>query len=304
MTPRILILGLGALGGRIACQLSLAGVPILGVLRDHGGTGGSKKDITYQDRHGNLLRASVPIAASPAEARDFNPTYALVAVKSYHTPQVCDYLLKALPQGAAAVTLQNGLGNLERLEQTLGRDRAAAGVCTYGASLSGDRVLWGGDGEIALGSLWGRDLSDLAQALRSAGFNARLSNDPLGDLWQKAAVNCCINPLTAILRIPNGGLLKSPCLKIVDAVVHEVALAANLMGVKMDPQKTLDVVRRVMEATCNNKSSMLQDIEAGRPTEIDALSLEIARICRAAKMDAPVCRTLGLLVKAMEGTTE
>jgi 2-dehydropantoate 2-reductase len=301
MTPRILILGLGALGGRIACQLAAAEVPVMGV-SGRGASEGDVKDLTYQGPDGTQLHVSIPLAKDHHDAWDFNPSYALVAVKSYHTDQVCDYLLKALPEETMAVTFQNGIGNLEKLQRALGKDRAAVGVCTYGASIRDHKVLWGGDGEIALGSPSGRDLSDLARALASAGFNVRLSNDPLGDLWRKAAINCCINPLTAILRVPNGRLLKSPwALELTDSVVQEVSLAARLNGVDMDPVRTAETVRFVMETTGNNRSSMLQDVEAGRTTEIEALSLEVARICTAAGSDAPVCRTLGLLVKAMEG---
>lgn len=303
-SPGILLVGLGALGGRLAVQLTLASVPVMGVLaptdrQEH------KKDITYVGPTGHETTVSVPLAKSPEDVRLFNPAYALLAVKSYHTQQACVFLSQALPDAALAVTLQNGLGNLRKLQMAIGAMRAALGTCTYGASVKDGKVLWGGDGEISLGPPPGGDpscLDGLAEILRSAGFNARISKNPQADLWRKVVVNCAINPLTAILQTTNGELLSNPwAMELAEMVIAECVTAARAAGVELDRQEMSCLVRQVMSATAPNRSSMLQDLQAGRPTEVEALSLEVDRIASATGTGAPINRTLGLLIKALEG---
>lgn len=294
---RVLVVGLGALGGRIACQLSAAGVPVMALERSPQGT----RSLTYVGRDGIETRAAIPYTSSPSEARDFAPLVAFVTVKAYKTWEAAEALSQALPGEALAVTLQNGLGNLEALASVLGEHRTAAGVCTYGAHREGDRIFWGGDGQIRIGSPWGASVSIPIEVLKAGGFDAHESHDIRRDIWTKAAVNCCINPLTALLRVRNGELRSSPwAMEIIRSVIQETVQAAGLQGVALDPEEVRRTVESVMEATGGNRSSMLQDVEARRPTEIGSLSLKVAEICRDGGLNAPLSAALGGLVRALE----
>ena len=149
---------------------------------------------------------------------------ALVLVKTWQTPHVAAELSSRLKPGGLALTLQNGLGNLEQLGP-----RARLGVTTLGATLLGPgRVRPGGQGATHVaGPPW------MAEILAQAGFEAYQAGEQAVNslLWGKLAVNCGINALTALLRVPNGELLRRPdALGLMEAAATECAAVAKARG--------------------------------------------------------------------------
>jgi 2-dehydropantoate 2-reductase len=223
---------------------------------------------------------------------------ALVLIKAWQTKRAAAQLKACLADDGLAVSLQNGLGNLETLQAALGPDRATVGVTTVGATLLGPaHVRAGGPGQVHLG----RDqrLQPLGDALAAAGLQVETSADLRALVWGKLVVNAGINPLTALLGIPNGQLLDRPsALDIMARAVDEVMQVADAAGVRLemrDPlQTTLDIARR----TASNRSSMLQDLERGAPTEIDAICGAVSREGSRAGIQTPVNWTLWKLVRA------
>jgi 2-dehydropantoate 2-reductase len=141
-------------------------------------------------------------------------------------------------------------------------------------------------------------MTPLADLLTQAGFVMDPVEDVQGLLWGKLVINAAINPLTALLEVPNGALLESPSLmEVIVGAAEETAAVAAALSVKLpfaDPgAQVMDVAR----STGENSSSMLQDIRRGAPTEIEAISGAIVREGERAGISTPINWTLWHLVQ-------
>ena len=241
----------------------------------------------------------VDVAASDDPAECAGATMAIVLVKSWQTARVAAQLSQCLDPEGVALTLQNGLGNLEILQQALGAERAAIGATTTGASVIGPgHVRAGGGGPIHLGRH--ARLEPLADLVRLAGFVVDLADDLQSLLWGKLAINAGINPLTAILRVPNGKLVEIALARaLMESAAVETSMVASSLGVSLPYDDAAAAAVDVAVRTAKNHSSMLQDILRGAPTEIDAISGAVARRAEALGISAPVNWTLWHLVRAM-----
>jgi 2-dehydropantoate 2-reductase len=226
---------------------------------------------------------------------------ALVLVKAWQTGRAAAQIDSFLPPDGIALTLQNGLGNYETLSGALGEARVALGTTLQGATLLGPgHVRDTGRGPVHIAEHPGLD--PLARLLKAAGFDVlqHPASALLPLIWGKLAVNAAINPLTALLRVPNGELLGRPdALALMDAAARETAAVARAQGILLPFADPAAQARQVARATSANRSSMFQDILRGAPTEIDAINGAVARAAVAAGENAPVNETLWRLVKAI-----
>ncbi len=293
----LLIVGTGALGTLFASRLSAAGysVTLLGTwhaalqaLREHGAR--------VQWPHGQIESHAVQTASSPAEAPPAQA--AIVLVKSWQTPRAARWLRECLTPDGVALTLQNGLGNDRILAEALGPERVAVGTTTTGAHLiAAGLVRFGGEGVITL-ARHPRGAA-LAAALQDAGFQVETVDDVRGVVWGKLAINAAINPLTALLEVPNGALLEDPAARLfMHRAAAEVAAVAAAQGITLpyaDPAAAAETVAR---RTAPNLSSMLQDLRRGAPTEIEAICGAVAHIGARLGTPAPLNQALTEMVKA------
>ena len=197
-----------------------------------------------------------------------------------------------------ALTLQNGLGNLQVLEDAIGPDRAALGVTTSGATLIGPgQVRVGGAGPTYVAHH--PRLESLVDTLDSAGFEMHAATDLESLIWGKLAVNAGINALTALLEVPNGELLERDHARtLMNEAASETAEVARAQGLELpydDPSRHVEEVAR---RTAENESSMLQDIRRGAPTEVDAINGAVAREGKRQDVPTPVNWVLWNLVRA------
>jgi 2-dehydropantoate 2-reductase len=135
---------------------------------------------------------------------------------------------------------------------------------------------------------------------RQAGLECQAREDIEAVLWEKLVVNVGINPLTALLRVPNGALLQlPPAWEVAVAAAAEAQAVAQAAGLTLsgDPAARL---AQVCTATAANRSSMLQDILAGKQTEIEALNAQVATRGRALGVPTPVNDLLTRLLRAAE----
>ena len=303
-TPSLLIAGTGALASLFGARLASAGVHVtmlgtwpdgLAALREHGVRLVEAGPSGIVPNSGERVYP-VRVAADPAECRGI--PYALVLVKAWQTARAAQQLAACLPADGLALTLQNGWGNRETLEQALGPQRVALGITTLGATLlAPGMVRMGGQGPVTLGSH--PRLQPLAGLLVAAGFDVRMADDVAGLAWGKLVINAAINPLTALLRVPNGELLQRPeardLMGLAASEAAAVGLAQRLRLPFDDPVAAAeDVARR----TAANHSSMFQDVQRGRPTEIDAICGAVVQAGQRTGVPTPVNRTLWLLVRA------
>jgi 2-dehydropantoate 2-reductase len=297
----ILIVGTGALATFFAARLAQAGHPItmlgtwqegLDALRKHGAR--------LVDAEGNEHRFDVKAISAPHEAHQVKN--ALVLVKAWQTERVARQLKECLAEDGLAVTLQNGLGNREALARSLGLERVALGITTTGATLLGPGLARAG-GEGLLSVERHPALGLLEAALRSAHFNVRLVEDAESLVWGKLVINAAINPVTALLRVPNGKLLEySPARELLGVLANEAAQVAAAEGIRLPFTDPVAAAEDVALRTAANHSSMLQDVLRGAPTEIDAICGAVVQAAQKHNIPAPANRICWQLVKALAKT--
>jgi 2-dehydropantoate 2-reductase len=294
----ILIVGTGALACLFAARLSAAGVSVTMLGTWHQGLEAlSQRGVTLVEANGSELVYPVRATSDPSSCQ--GAVYALLLVKSWQTGRAAAQLAECLAPRGVVLTLQNGIGNRETLVEILGEARVALGITTLGANLAGPgRVRASGEGVISL-SRHPR-IEPLQEILLAAGFTLEETHDPEALVWGKLIINAAVNPLTALLHVPNGELLeRSTARQLMVELALEAAAVARAQGLRlpyMDPQAEVEtVVRR----TAANHSSMLQDVERGAPTEIDSICGAILSLGEQTGVPTPVNRTLWLLVKAL-----
>lgn len=217
------------------------------------------------------LRVGIRVGDQPFRADAFctadapQADWVIVLVKTGDTAAAARTAAAMAPHGV--VSLQNGL-----TEDTLRTDCPVAlvgqGITTAGAHRDATGVTLAGAGEILLPP----GFEALAGLLQHAGFAARIEADIHAARLAKLLVNVAINPLAALHRVRNGALLEAPYRAQLDQLVREAWPVLRAEGLKLDKDAALARVHAVALATGANRASMLQDIEAGRPTEIDAIT--------------------------------
>jgi 2-dehydropantoate 2-reductase len=222
-----------------------------------------------------------------------------VLVKSWQTERAAEQLRSCLPAHGQALTLQNGLGNREKLVHALGIDRVFQGITTLGATLLGPGLVRsGGDGLTSIEAH--PKLARLTEYFQQAHFAVQETIEIESLIWGKLAVNAAINPLTAILDIPNGELLKSRfSQKLMVLAAIEVEKVAKSAGIHLPFDDVVGAVEEVVQRTARNYSSMLQDMRRGAPTEIEAINGAVVQVAERSGLSAPVNQTLYLIVKSM-----
>ncbi len=227
---------------------------------------------------------------------------ACVTVKSYDTVEAA----RILATGAytTVLSLQNGLGNEKRLAAELDCP-VLAGIATYGARRKDPgRIECTGTGEVTLGDPGGGGSARgrrIGRAFVDSGIPTTVALDMPRRLWEKCAVNAAINPLTALAGVENGTVLDEPAWSIASEAARETARVAREEGADLSDEAAIAALRRVAAATEGNTSSMAQDLQRGRRTEIDAIN---GSVVDRARDEAPTNALLAGLVKTWENSRE
>ncbi len=268
------VVGLGAVGMFLVYSLNRAGIEPLVVTR------------TWHDDYvfvvgGERVRLRFRrVSSLPSDVKR-----TLLCVKAYDTSN-------ALKSAVGTVTVfQNGIGGLELARNMLGR--AYGAVVTYGVTRIGGTAELRGTGEIIL------DDAYIAELLERGGVRTRVVEDIDSYRWLKTIVNAAINPITAVLGSKNAVILSNPWARSLAAqVVSEGKAVAKRLGIGL-PEDPWTSLVRVVEATGENMSSTLQDVLAGRPTEVDYMNGAIVRYGSAHGVAVPVNRVLWFAVRGL-----
>jgi len=249
---------------------------------------------------GDQTRNSFPVRGETDLSKIHPVKLALCLVKSWQTERAAKQLAQILDPEGIVLSLQNGIGNLEILGESLGDNRAAQGVTTCGATLVGPGVVRpGGEGIISVQAHPGLD--PLIQSLRQAGFSVQEVEDLSGLIWSKLIINVAINPLTALLNVTNGQLLDSIYSKeLMSLAAREAGNVARAQELELGFEDPASAAEAVAAATAENISSMLQDIRRGAPTEIESLCGAVVQAGRSVKLRTPVNEIMMLLIQAKE----
>lgn len=295
----ILVVGTGALACLFAARLASSGTPVsmLGSWRE-GLTALCKRGVRILEMDGS--NHNFPVQVLEGAKAHLNYQAALVLVKSWQTGRAAKLLKTYLSADGIALTLQNGFGNHETLIGTLGPERVALGVTTEGARMiEPGYVQHTGAGKVMIGVH--PNLGVLRALLEKAGFLVELIDNPESLLWGKLVINAAINPLTALLRVPNGELLTRPSARqLMAETAKEAAAVAARMGIRLPYPDVVAAVEEVARNTAANTSSMLQDVLRGTPTEIDAINGAIIQAGEKMGVPTPVNRLLWQLVRGLD----
>ncbi len=299
---RICVIGAGSMGGMYGGRLAEAGHEVLLIdtwvehVRAINATG-LRLDGVGGDRR-------IPVrAATPAEAKGAFEA-AIVFVDANSTAAAAETAKALLGPDGFAISLQNGIGNVETLVAALGRERVLGGLSYHSAELKGPgHVSHTHRGNTWIGELDGRRsgrLERLEAALDAADLVAECVDDITAVIWTKFVLNCAINPLCAITGLRQGEIPRTPALDTYqDRIVEEALAVVAAKGLTLaDPD-----IRATIKKQCflkYNKPSMLQHIEKGRRTEIDALNGALAREGRAHGVPTPFNEAIALLIKGLE----
>jgi 2-dehydropantoate 2-reductase len=286
---RIIIFGAGAMACLFGARLSrVAQVTLIDTWAE-GIAAIRERGIRLDDFNESL---TTPVQAEYLETQIEPADFAIVLVKSWQTERIAKHIADYLKPDGFVISLQNGLGNAELLG-----DRASHCATAEGATLIGPgHVRVGGSGTTHIvAPEWAVEI------LKSAGFDCcRCRPDEIeGLLWGKLLVNCGINALTALLRVPNGELLKrADAENLMIRAAQECACVAQARGIRLPFPDPAVRVKEVAKQTETNRSSMLQDILRGAPTECDAINGAVAREGKKLDVPTPVNEILWRLVRA------
>ena len=305
---KILIVGAGAMGCLYGGKLSALPAAQVTLLDNR------KEPVAAIHREGLLLEEgaeslryrNLRATTDPAEAGIVH--LVILFVKSTATKEAFRSILPAIGPDTWALTLQNGLGNGEAMAEILDPQRVIGGTTVHGAlALGPGHVRHTGSGLTTIGSLIPAaggeqqpSLENIADLFNQAGLETVVSSNMEGLIWDKLLVNVGINALTAITGLPNGRLPEDPhTCAIMEEAVREGVRVAEAKGVTLTYEDAAAHCAQVARTTALNRSSMLQDMEAARPTEVDMINGAVVREAEKLGLDAPVNRTLTRLVKAL-----
>jgi 2-dehydropantoate 2-reductase len=300
---RIAIVGAGAMGCLYAGALHRAGadVTLVDVNPEH---------IAAINKHGLELDTrggveTLPLRAIRPEEASETADLVVLFTKTFHTDTALAGVQAIIGPETHVLTLQNGLGNDEAVAKHVARERVIGGVSTLPSDLVGPgRVRSHGEGGSKIYPTFGGDTTfaqQVADLLTAGGLPTALEPDIQAAIWSKAIFNATMNTLCALTRRTPGFLgAHAESRALIRAMVLEGTAAANASGIAIDAQPILDLPQVSVTDHADHEASMLQDVKAGRRTEVDAINGAIVRAAREAGVEVPVTETLWRLVKLEE----
>lgn len=231
---------------------------------------------------------------------------AIVFVKSTITDCAIKQNKDVIGENTIVLTLQNGLGNIEKLETVVTREQIITGTTSHGAILLGPgRIKHAGHGTTVIGELGGavtQRIQQIAQVFEHAKLDPiQISTNIMGTIWDKVLVNVGINPLTALTGLKNGQLLDYPEMEwILENAVKEAEKVAKVAGVVLMTPDPVNNCREVAKVTSENISSMLADVNNKRRTEISNINGAIVKLGKRHNISTPINEVLTNLILLKE----
>ncbi len=278
---KIVMFGAGGVGGYFGGRLAARGVDVAFVARGAHLEALRRDGLRITSPKGDVHVPTVRASADPAELGRADVVF--LTVKMYDVDTAASALRPLVGPGTMVVTLQNGVEATEMVARRIGREHVAGGVA-YVAAVIGEPGLIRHTALDALivGELDGAmspRLLALRDAASTAGFAFTASADIGKDLWSKFARLSVFSGMTAATRSPVGVLRASPGLMVLlEAAVDEALAVGRAMGVALDDQVRDDIFSMYRSVPPQAKSSMLEDLERGKPLELPWLSGAVVRL--------------------------
>jgi 2-dehydropantoate 2-reductase len=299
---KVAVIGAGAMGSLFGARMAEAGTEVWlhDVWAEH--VLAINENGLSVEFEGELRQVFIRATVDPIEIGSAD--LVLIFVKSTDTRTAAQTAGRVAGPGGLVLTLQNGIGNPDVISGIVGPDRVLAGTTAHGATLLGPgRIRHAGAGPTVIGS-WGACVPDkvreIADLLSVAGILTETTRDVRSALWRKLIVNVGINAITALTGIKNGQILDLETTRsITAAAVREAVAVAETDGIEV-MENAVEHVFRVAEATGGNRSSMGQDVDNHRQTEIAAINGAVVEKGRILGIETPVNRTLAALIETLQ----
>ena len=304
--PHFAMIGAGAMGGALGTLLAAAGETVTMIDTDHDIVRCVAQSGFRLEGAAGEHQVSIGVTAEPQDQAWAD--IAIVLTPTNDTASAAKTAARVLRPAGFALTLQNGIGNVEKLVDELGPGRVAAGSIRSSAQklAPGESDLTKLDptviGEID-GSLSPR-IKALAERTDRAGFMVRPAQNIMGTLWSKLIHNAAINPICASTGMTQTETASVPELDdLRTAIVEEALVVAAAKGITLEYPDPLPKLRALV-AVKDTKPSMLQHIEAGRRTEIDAINGAIVHEADELGIPVPANTAIVAVIKGMERRQE
>jgi 2-dehydropantoate 2-reductase len=299
---KITIVGAGAMGSLFGALLAESGheVRLLDVWQEHVDAV-NKKGLSVE-REGRTR--SIVLKATTDLRQVDKADLVIVFVKSSQTGKAAETARAALRKDGWVLTLQNGMGNAEAIARVVPASRVLAGTTSHGATMLGPGMIrHAGVGPTVIGAWTGEEpagAKKMAECFNRAGIETAVADDVRSLIWSKLLVNVGINAVTALTGIRNGQLLDLESTRWISQTAVEEAMAvARNLGVRVRDDAVSHVFQ-IAEATAANRSSMGQDLDHRRRTEIDAINGYVVREAEKLGLPVPVNRTLSGLIETVQ----
>ena len=309
---RIAVMGAGAIGGYFGAKLALSGQEVHFIARgkhlDELQRSGLRVesvdgDFAVAPGPGGVLATADPAAVGPVDIVMF-------CVKSYDTEVAAEQLAPMIGPSTGVISLQNGIDNEEKLVARLGPDHVMGGVAFIFAQRSGPGVIrhTGGARRIVFGELDGTSstrASAFLEACQRAGFPAEISPDIRAALWSKFAFICAQAGLTAAVRLSIGEIRDAPeSWALFRRVVDEALAVARAEGIDLPADQADRLVAMAAGLEADGRSSLHDDLVAGRRMELDALLGELVRRGRLHAIDVSASEALVAILRPWQKRNE
>jgi len=297
---RIAILGSGGVGGYFGGRLAAAGSDVIFIARGAHLEALRAKGLRLESPKGDLHLPRVTATDDPAAVGPVDVV--LFTVKLYDTESATRLLPPLIGPNTVVVSLQNGVDSVEILAGAVGRPHVAGGVAYVAAVISEPGTIrHTAMDQLIFGELDGTKtprLEALLDACRAAGFQATLSDHIDVDIWSKFVRLSAFSGMTAVTRAPIGPLRDDPDLfAMIQAAYLEGMAVAHKKGVGLPARVLEEIMTMLQTLPPQSKSSMLEDLERGKPLELPWLSGAVVRIGHELDVATPIHRFIATVLK-------
>lgn len=299
---KISIIGSGAMGSLFGALLAQSGqeVVLIDIRQDHVDAINSLG--LGVESCGKTRRLAINASTRIEDGQ--NADLIIIFVKSFQTQEATVAARQCLNETGSVLTLQNGMGNADIISAIIPPDQVVAGTTSHGATLLGPGLIHhAGTGPTAIGP-WSKTSSSNLEAIKDlfckAGIETQLEYNIQLIIWKKLIINVGINAITALTGIKNGQIVDAPpTANLVHRAVQEACDVAFAHGVKL-PEDIVEHVFTAAKETGPNRSSMGQDVDNRRWTEIDAINGAVVRLAENKNIAVPVNQTLASLIEILQ----
>jgi len=294
------VFGTGGVGGYFGGRLAESGADVSFIARGAHLAALRGQGLTILSPEGDIHVRQIQASDDPGTIGPVD--LVLFAVKLYDTEAALRALPALVGPQTLVVSLQNGIDSLERVKETVGPDHVAGGTAYVAAVIAEPGVIrHTAMGRVIVGSLDGTRsaiLETFVDACTAAGFGARASDQIMVDIWAKFAGLTALSGMTAVARSPIGLVCQDPdLLAMLKAALSESIAVARARNVPLPESLFGDIMSATTALPPNLRSSMLEDLERGKPLELPWLSGTVARLGDELGVPTPTHRLIVTLLK-------